>query len=90
MTQITDSMMEQWNLKIDELHRLAVKNMDPVNNYLLQNLSETLQLTEDIGMYMLTNRDKINGASMIVFDEIRQKIGRCVGAALQMSATLHG
>ena len=31
MTQITDSMMEQWNLKIDELHRLAVKNMDPVN-----------------------------------------------------------
>lgn len=79
MTQITDSMMEQWNLKIDELHRLAVKNMDPFNNYLLQNLSETLQLTEDIGMYMLTNRDKINGASMIVFDEIRQKIGRCVG-----------
>ncbi|MDO4487006.1 MAG: DUF5688 family protein [Bacillota bacterium] len=79
VTLITNDMMEQWNLNIDELHRLAVENMDPINNFVLQNLSQAFNLPKDVGMFMLSNKQKLNGATMIVFDEVRQKVGRLVG-----------
>ena len=79
VTLITNDMMELWNLNIDELHRQAVENMDPINNFVLQKLSDLLEIPDRTGMFVLTNKHKMNGATMIMFDEVRQKVGKYVG-----------
>ena len=79
VTLITNYMMELWNLNIDELHRQAVENMDPINNFVLQKLSDLLEIPDRTGMFVLTNKHKMNGATMIMFDEVRQKVGKYVG-----------
>lgn len=79
VTLITNDMMEQWNLSIDELHRQAVENMDPVNNFVLQKLADLLEIPDRTGMFVLTNKHNMNGAAMIMFDEVRQMVGKYVG-----------
>lgn len=79
MTQITDDMLEDWGIDIDELHRQAMENMNLPMSFVLKRMDEFLKLPEKSKLFILTNKYKLNGATLIISDEVRQKVGRYVG-----------
>ena len=70
-----------------ELHDIAVANMDLPQNYLLQSMEEAIGIEVDPSvkpedrpeMFILTSKMKINGATVIFSEEVRQKVGKQIG-----------
>ena len=86
-TQVTEQMLQEWGIDEAELHEIAVSNMDLPENYLLQPIEEATGISIDSSvkpedrpeMFILTSKMKINGASVIFSEEVRQKVGDRVG-----------
>ncbi len=83
-TQITDEMLQEWGIDEAELHEIAVSNMDLSKNYLLQSMEEAIGIRVDPDdehpeMFILTSKMKINGATVIFSEEVRQEVGEQVG-----------
>ena len=70
-----------------QLHDIAVANMDLPQNYLLQSMEEAIGIEVDPSvkpedrpeMFILTSKMKINGATVIFSEEVRQKVGKQIG-----------
>ncbi len=86
-TQITKEMLREWNLDEAEMHEIAVSNMDLPQNYLLQPMEEVTGLSvepsvkteERPEMFILTSKMKINGATVIFSEEVRQRVSAQIG-----------
>lgn len=86
-TQITEDMLQEWGIDEAELHEIAVANMDLPQNYLLQPMEKALGIKIDPSMkpeggpemFILTSKWKINGATVIFSEEVRQKVGNQIG-----------
>lgn len=82
---ITTKNIEMWNISKDELFQQAIENtkenmkvsfstIKDVLEEIMQEKSEEFQLTEDAGIYVLTNDSKLNGAMYIYLDEVLENV----------------
>ncbi|WP_051206092.1 DUF5688 family protein [Butyrivibrio sp. FC2001] len=85
---ITDNMLSLYGISLSELHNIALSNMNSKDAKFL-SMAEMLKSMmpgvddaldyADIPMYVLTNNEKLNGATMLLdtdtMDEIAKKIG---------------
>lgn len=90
-TVITDALLSQYGVSVEELHQTAVQNMGSKARFcsMFEVLSELMpdnspvdELPQSDGqMYILTNQNKVNGASMILCPQIMDEIGRQIGTS---------
>lgn len=86
---VTNSLMDSWNTDVEELHRLALRNMPVLLPSTFQSMSEVLgsllgdafadEGTDTISyvddkMFVLSNKHKVNGAAALLDPEIMQNI----------------
>lgn len=85
---ITNNMLDAYGISISELHSIALKNMKGKEAKfltmaeILRNMvpdADSLFENEDFPMYVLTNGDKINGASMLLDTDTMDRIGERIG-----------
>lgn len=78
---IHNNHLVMWEQTVDELYRIAQHNMRqsmpellmPMQNLVEEMTGVKLQQTDEIRMYVLTNRAKLNGASAMLYsDKIRE------------------
>lgn len=92
--KVTNRMMKEWGINQEELHDLAVKNTLNVYPPVLRNIGEAilgigednpvnlLDGTSGSGageMYILTNREAIYGATVMLYPETLAKVGEIIG-----------
>lgn len=86
-TQITDTMMHSWGIDETALHDIALDNMDLPGNYRLVPMEKATGMRIDPSVrpedrpeiYILTSRSKVNGATVICSDEVKQQVAAKVG-----------
>lgn len=87
---ISDDLFEEWDISLEELDRAAEKNMEGHFPPVLLNMEEQMKelltgkpapnlLKRDIEhgvgmMYVLTNRQKIHGASVVIYPGLLEKV----------------
>ena len=82
---IRKSLLEIWNIGIDDIEKIAKKNTErmfkPYFKSMVNTISEILEVNEleienlpGCGMWVLGNEQKIFGASVVVYDDLLQKI----------------
>ena len=84
-------MLETYGISVSELHSVALNNMKGKEAKFL-TMAEILRTmlpdsdspfeNEDFPMYVLTNSDKINGASMLLDTDTMDRIGERIQLAL--------
>ena len=89
-TVITEGLLSQYGLAVEELHEIAIQNMGPKAHFcsMFEVLSEMmgasspdeLQLADNM-MFVLTNDSKINGAAMLLCPSTMDKIAEQVGSS---------
>ena len=86
--QITDEHMRMWNVTEEMLYEQAMENMNAEGEAQLQSISEVLKemggfdLDDEVRafpLYVLSNRQKVNGASQMVRSEVLKKAGEAIG-----------
>lgn len=89
-TVISDYLLSQYGISVEELHQTAISNMESNARFcsLFEVLSELMSdnvptealCSADDMMFVLSNQNKINGASMLlcptVMDNIAEKVGK--------------
>lgn len=85
---ITNNMLDTYGISVSELHSIALKNMKCKEAKFLTMAeilrsmvpdADSLFANEDLPMYVLTNSDKINGASMLLDTDTMDRIGERIG-----------
>lgn len=89
-TVISDCLLSQYGITVEELHQTAIRNMGPTARFstMFEVLSEIMSdnapsdifdAADDM-IFVLSNQNKINGASMLlcpnVMDMIAEKVGK--------------
>lgn len=77
--QIDDRMMKRWGLDVDELHEIAMLNMDLPGSFVFRSMDDMMGMPRVSCMFMLTIRGKVNGATVILSEEVRRSVSRYVG-----------
>ena len=89
-TVITDNLLSQYGVSIEELHQIAISNMGSQARFcsMFEVLSELMgdnaptdeQMLSDNAMFVLSNEAKINGFSVFlcpdVMDDVAEKVGK--------------
>lgn len=89
-TVISDYLLSQYGISVDELHQTAISNMgsnarfcsmfEVLSELMSDNVPTEALCSADDMMFVLSNRNKINGASMLlcpaVMDNIAEKVGK--------------
>lgn len=112
---ITDDIMEDYGITLEDLHNQAMQNMDVLQPHSFRGMKETLiEMTAaniarhndiDISearemasqgmpdildtMFVLTNDTGVNGAAVILNDDIRQEIAGKVGDFYVLPSSVH-
>lgn len=85
---ITNNMLDTYGISVSELHSIALNNMKGKEAKFLTMAeilrsmmpdADSLFANEDLPMYVLTNSDKINGASMLLDTDTMDRIGERIG-----------
>lgn len=74
---ITYDMMQEWGVDVDILHELALRNMSVLLPSTFQSMNSVLGidiLPQDDFMFILSNKQRINGATALLDKDIMQKI----------------
>lgn len=89
-TVITEGLLSQYGLAVNELHEVAIQNMGPkarfcsmfevLSEMMGANTPEELQPADNM-MFVLTNDSKINGAAMLLCPSTMDKIAEQVGSS---------
>lgn len=90
---VTNHLMENWKITVDELYDLAKKNTPRLFPYRFQNIESIFLNQQTIDefselcplrpeMYMLTNNSKTNGATVILYTELLADIAESFGSDL--------
>ena len=89
-TVITSGLLSQYDITVEELHKIAVQNIGPKARFcsMFEILTELMNdklpsdapgMTDDM-IFVLSNSNKVNGASMLlcptVMDMISEKVGK--------------
>ena len=87
---ITTNLMNNWNLRVEDLYDIAIKNQEKSDEGLLVSMSDMLMdmmgvdkddtsTESDDMMFVLTNTSKVNGASMLLNKSMMGKVIDKVG-----------
>jgi hypothetical protein len=94
---ITNRELEHWNISIEELYTIAIKNtmrlfpakirpMQDILKEYMENEKEYLQLQHlndsDLIIYVLTNQNHINGSTCMIYDHVLAKFAKRMGCDL--------
>lgn len=79
MMQIDERLMKEWGVDEEELHETAVRNMDLEHNFVFRHMDELMGMSLGSNMFVLTSRSKINGATVIISEEVRRKVSSYMG-----------
>ena len=89
-TVITNGLLSQYGISVDELHEIAVQNIGPkarfcsmfevLSEMMGANTPDELQPADNM-MFVLTNDSKINGAAMLLCPSTMDKIAEQVGSS---------
>lgn len=79
MMQITDELLKRWEIDVDELHDIAVGNMNLPQNYVLEDLGAIPGNFGRKMMLVLTNKTAVNGATVIISEKVREAVAERVG-----------
>lgn len=79
MMQITDELLKRWEIDVDELHDIAVGNMNLPQNYVLEDLGTIPGNFGRKMMLVLTNKTAVNGATVIISEKVREAVAERVG-----------
>ena len=79
---IYNEHLKLWGINAEELHEFATENTPKILPYRFENLAYVLEkwlgnsssIDLDINMYMLTNKVKINGAVVMLYPNMLEKI----------------
>ena len=88
-TVITDALLSQYGISVDELHQTAISNMgskarfcsmfEVLTELMGENAPNDEQMLSDNAMFVLSNDTKINGFSVLlcpeVMDDVAEKVG---------------
>ncbi len=88
-TVITDALLSQYGVSVEELHQTAVQNMgskarfcsmfEVLSDLMGENAPTDEQMLSDNAMFVLSNDTKINGFSVLlcpeVMDDVAEKVG---------------
>jgi len=89
-TVITDALLSQYGVTVDELHEIAIQNMGSKARFcsMFEVLSELMSSEMPEGlcpadnmMYVLTNDSKLNGAAMLLCPDTMDRVAEQVGAS---------
>ena len=89
-TVITNALLSQYGVTVDELHEIAVQNMGSKARFcsMFEVLSELMSSEIQEGlcpadnmMYVLTNDSKLNGAAMLLCPTVMDKVAKQVGSS---------
>lgn len=89
-TVITDALLSQYDITVDELHEIAIQNMGTKARFcsMSEVLSELMSADIQDGlcqadnmMYVLTNDTKLNGAAMLLCPITMDKVAEQVGSS---------
>ena len=80
---IYNSHMHMWNTSVDELHLLAKQNTPSLLPYKLIPMADLLKShplvhaldLEEVSMYILTNKYKTNGATVLLYEGMIEALG---------------
>lgn len=97
---VTNSLSENWNISVEELHQIAVSNIATVNPSTFRGMNEVmaemmgmsakeLGMPEDDKMYVLTNRNKSFGAAALLDIEMMRCIIERFGAVYVLPSSVH-
>ncbi|WP_026495399.1 DUF5688 family protein [Butyrivibrio sp. WCD3002] len=86
---VTNSIMRSWGVTTEELHKTALKNLPVIEQSTFQSMFEVLSrmiggdfediMPEDSGMYVLSNKSKLHGASALLDTEMMNNIYEKLG-----------
>lgn len=79
VTQITDEMMQAWDIDEDALYDRAVRNMNFPGNFVLRKARGNDDDPEDDGVFLLTIKGGVYGATVLVSDEVKKKVAGYLG-----------
>lgn len=77
--QIDDRMMNGWGIDVEELHEIAMFNMDLPGSFVFRSMDDIMGIPRVSCMFMLTTRGKVNGATVILSEEVRRSVSQYVG-----------
>lgn len=90
-TVITDALLSQYHITVDELHEIAIQNMGTKARFcsMFEVLSELMSgslpqdelCQADNMMFVLTNDSKLNGAAMLLCPATMDKVAEQVGSS---------
>ncbi|MDO4545769.1 MAG: DUF5688 family protein [Bacillota bacterium] len=78
-TMVTDELLETWGIDLDELHQIALQNMNLAKGFVLKNLQDTLELPQKSRLFILTRKPPVNGATNLISGEVLQKASKYLG-----------
>lgn len=88
---VKNSHMENWNITPEDIYSDALNSsqfLNPLKLYTMRELVKELYgrdiMDEDIPMYVLTNRDKLNGAASILYPDALKRISRELSSDLYL------
>lgn len=92
--QISNELFKHWNITINKLKETAIQNLK--NNTEVLNMNDFMaelgmpSLEEDIPMYILTNKEKVHGAAVILdeatIETVSEKLG---GSFIILPSSVH-
>ncbi len=86
--QVTNEHMRMWNVSEEDLFKQTMDNMDREGDACIQSLSDALKemlggegmgAENDNGLYILTNSQKIHGASQLIRESVLKRAGDILG-----------
>jgi len=85
---IHNNHMKHWNIDLSTLYAIAKENTPKLLPYHLENMEQYLikhcnwrPFDEQIPMYLLTNRLKIHGATVILYDGLLEEIAKWLNSS---------
>lgn len=97
---VTNSLIENWNVSVEELHKAAVSNISTVSPSTFKGMNEVMaEMTgmsaEEIGMpeedkmYVLTNKNKSFGAAALLDKHMMHSITDRFGSVFVLPSSIH-
>ena len=92
---IKNEHMKQWDISLDELHACAMENSKTIMPAKVQDMGSVLaemmggmpedmmpMVAEDKMMYVISNKQKVNGAASIIYSDALEKLSEKLGTDL--------
>jgi len=90
---ITSSLLEQWGITKEQVHKLALKNTQRINKPVIRSITDVLfdilDETDSLPMYVLTNESGTFGATTITYEGILADAHKKLGDFYIVPSSIH-